>query len=183
VEAKGVPASPYTHSAWIALSNRVRERDGHCCRNCGARANLQVHHMLPAAAECTPVLLATLGYNGNPAESVKALLVPLSGLLTLCERCHDALTNCRREERYEQAGPPVPVAVEVMKRRLAVSEPEPEPEPQAVLAEVRQLGIVVVKVMVEAPPVQAPKRTFGSPVVPRDVFDLGKQGGKDNDGC
>jgi hypothetical protein len=139
--------------------------------------------MLPVAAECTPVLLATLGYNGNPAESVKALLVPLSGLLTLCERCHDALTNRRREERYEQAGPPVPVAVEMMERRLAVPEPELEPEQQAVLPEVRQLGTVVVRVVVEAPTVQATKRTFGPPMVQRDVFDLGKQGGKGNDGC
>jgi hypothetical protein len=60
-----------------------------------------------------------LGYAGNPNISVSALLVPESGLITLCQRCHDALTNCRRATRYE--GREVePIVVQVETRSPAL---------------------------------------------------------------
>jgi hypothetical protein len=174
-----VPASPYTHAAWIALGNRVRERDGHRCRNCGSPENLQVHHMLPAEAECTPVLLATLGYNGDPLGGVRALLVPLSGLLTVCGRCHEALTNCRRAERLDQKGTPTPVVVEATSRRFVAHETGPDHQPEAVDREQRAFAIRST-VAVDTPPVEKARRSFVPPREQVDFFQI-RQGRPEDD--
>jgi HNH endonuclease len=52
---------------WQKLRARAKARDGHCCRRCGARAKLQVHHRV-----CPE--------DGGRDE--------LANLETLCSRCH-----------------------------------------------------------------------------------------------
>jgi hypothetical protein len=75
-------------AAWQRLRKAVRQRDGNCCRNCGARgewAKLSVHHLLPAS----------LGGTDDMAN-----------LLTLCSTCHPIYEKAARTFPVE--GPPPP---------------------------------------------------------------------------
>ncbi|MDP9316397.1 MAG: group II intron reverse transcriptase/maturase [Chloroflexota bacterium] len=56
-------------AAWRNTKDVVVARDGHQCADCGSRANLDVHHILPRR-------------NGGKDT--------LDNLITLCERCHVA---------------------------------------------------------------------------------------------
>ena len=87
-----LPAHFYVSPEWLALREAALRRDGNRCRNCGAGDPLDVHHWLPEAPEVETVDEFGYGFGDNP------LLVPLSGLVSLCRRCHDALTQTRRPE-------------------------------------------------------------------------------------
>jgi 5-methylcytosine-specific restriction endonuclease McrA len=60
------------------LRRAVLQRDGHACRRCGARTNLELHHDVPVANGG-----ATSGHN----------------LRTLCQRCHRQGEHSKREVR------------------------------------------------------------------------------------
>ena len=80
----GTSRPELSKSRWQRTRKAVRDRDGNCCRSCGASgkwAKLSVHHLLPASL-------------GGTDE--------MDNLITLCSTCHP---------RYEQAArtltPPV----------------------------------------------------------------------------
>lgn len=87
----------YSSPEWIALRTQIVDRDGGKCRNCGQNYNLEVHHWLPVAAEQNVVDERGYARDGDP------LIVPESGLVTLCSQCHSALTAIRtdRETLYD----------------------------------------------------------------------------------
>ena len=59
----------YTSKEWGEVANRVKERDGYRCVNCGTAKNLHVHHLI--------------------YEKDKEIwAVPLWYLVTLCGGCH-----------------------------------------------------------------------------------------------
>jgi 5-methylcytosine-specific restriction endonuclease McrA len=63
---------------WQRVRRAVRQRDGDCCRHCGAtsdQARLSVHHLLPAS----------LGGTDD-----------MSNLLTLCHLCHPQYEKAAR---------------------------------------------------------------------------------------
>ncbi len=68
---------------WAEKREARKEIDGHKCRTChhdGSQHRLEVHH-------------AT--YDNFGHEDVE------NDLITLCVRCHDAITNVTRQRRYE----------------------------------------------------------------------------------
>lgn len=65
-------------SQWQRKRKAVRDRDGDCCRSCGASGNwakLSVHHLLPASL-------------GGTDE--------MENLLTLCATCHPVYEKAAR---------------------------------------------------------------------------------------
>ena len=69
--------------AWAEKREARKEIDGHKCRTChhdGSEDRLEVHHA---------------HYNSLENEDVE------NDLITLCSRCHDAITNVFRHRRYE----------------------------------------------------------------------------------
>lgn len=61
---------------WREVCSRVRMRDGHRCRVCGCRYNLEVHHQT---------------YYVNGKSIVGHESDHLDCLLTVCERCHKTI--------------------------------------------------------------------------------------------
>lgn len=67
--------SPY----WEGVARQVRMRDGHRCRLCGSRVELEVHH---------------LSYRDEHGQSIVGHEAEHLGLLiTLCSRCHEKQHN------------------------------------------------------------------------------------------
>lgn len=64
---------------WKAKCEVVLQRDGHSCRTCGLRTDLEVHHVT---------------YERFTHED-------LEDLITLCRECHEAITCVFRARRYE----------------------------------------------------------------------------------
>jgi len=87
---KGPQQPDYNCPGWIELRDKVVDRDGHRCRNCGSPEKLEVHHWRPLPESCDDV--NEWGYK----EADCPLIVPESGLITLCGRCHEALTDARK---------------------------------------------------------------------------------------
>lgn len=54
-------------SIWKVIRERILKRDEYCCVDCGAKENLQVHHLIP---------LRLSGCNDD------------FNLITLCDKCH-----------------------------------------------------------------------------------------------
>jgi hypothetical protein len=79
------------------------ERDGHKCRNCGDEKELVVHHWRPIASESEGITM--WGYR----KAKCPLIVPESGLVTVCVICHGSLTSGRDRVRIRddisQLGP------------------------------------------------------------------------------
>jgi hypothetical protein len=64
--------------AWQRIRKAVRQRDGNCCRDCGASgewAELSVHHLLPASRGGTD---------------------DMDNLVTLCSTCHPVYEKAAR---------------------------------------------------------------------------------------
>jgi 5-methylcytosine-specific restriction endonuclease McrA len=76
--------------SWHKKRTSRLEIDKHQCRLCGATENLQVHHKPDSYAKI-------------PNESIE------DDLTTLCEACHDLITNRIRQMRYDSR----PVDVEI----------------------------------------------------------------------
>ena len=79
-------------SAWAAKREARLVLDGHRCRLCdedGSRYQLEVHHR-PSS------------YPKIPNESVE------DDLITVCSRCHNAITDAVREDRYGRRELPPP---------------------------------------------------------------------------
>lgn len=86
----GRPSSHfYASPEWLELRETILQRDGFRCRNCGSADRLEVHHWLPIPEHWESVDSRGYGRGENP------LIVPGSGLITLCTECHKALTECR----------------------------------------------------------------------------------------
>jgi hypothetical protein len=81
---------------WQRLRTRVLARDGHRCRNCTSDKYLEVHHWQPVSAESDGI--DARGYS----TGVNPQLVPESGLVTLCQICHSALTQARKFVRLSE---------------------------------------------------------------------------------
>ena len=69
----------YNNVEWRALRKEVLERDGYCCRSCGATAaesgfSLEIHHIIPP--------------KGN-----KELFYNINNCVTLCKVCHAKITQ------------------------------------------------------------------------------------------
>ena len=80
---------------WAAKRTARLALDGNRCRLCdedGTRYGLEVHHR-PSS------------YRNIPHESVQ------DDLVTVCTRCHDAITNAVREDRYGRRELPAPDVV------------------------------------------------------------------------
>ncbi|GEM_PF-1651440 len=89
---KGPEKPDYDCKGWVDLRNEILDRDGHCCRNCGAAEGLEVHHWLPLPEHRHEV--NEWGYK----DAECPLIVPKSGLITICDCCHAALTRGRKEK-------------------------------------------------------------------------------------
>jgi len=66
---KREPKSVYQQDDWVNVREKVLERDGRRCVNCGSSKNLQVHHLLYERGK-------------------EVWAVPIWYLVTLCENCH-----------------------------------------------------------------------------------------------
>jgi len=75
---------------WSRLRLRILERDGQRCRNCGSEKSLEAHHWGPIAKESEGI--SRWGYPKNRGQRT----VPESALVTLCQICHNALTQARK---------------------------------------------------------------------------------------
>ena len=69
----------YNNVEWRALRKEVLERDGYCCRSCGATKEesgypLEIHHIIPP--------------KGN-----KELFYDINNCVTLCKYCHARITQ------------------------------------------------------------------------------------------
>ena len=69
----------YNNAEWRNLRKEVLERDGYCCRSCGATAaesgfSLEIHHIIPP--------------KGN-----KELFYNINNCVTLCKVCHARITQ------------------------------------------------------------------------------------------
>ena len=69
----------YNNVEWRALRKEVLERDGYCCRSCGATKeesgfSLEIHHIIPP--------------KGN-----KELFYDINNCVTLCKVCHARITQ------------------------------------------------------------------------------------------
>ena len=109
IACKGRENPDYECEGWIKLRNRVVERDGGRCRNCGDQSNgLEVHHFLPVASDAEGVDERGYALGDCP------LIVPESGLITLCALCHADLTERRyfrllkNDPRLVELGQPRP---------------------------------------------------------------------------
>ena len=83
-------------TSWNSLRQRVRERDGNRCRNCKSDKYLEVHHWQPLPEENDGIDQYGYRTDGRP------LIVPESGLITLCQICHNALTQARKIVRLSK---------------------------------------------------------------------------------
>jgi hypothetical protein len=95
VESEGEPAGERV--GWQRLKERILARDGHRCRNCTSERYLEVHHWQPVAEECSGVDVRGYSTSGQDAR-----IVPESGLVTLCQICHNALTEARKIVRLSE---------------------------------------------------------------------------------
>ncbi len=86
---KGRRSPDYNCPGWKRLSASIMERDGHQCRNCGSEKELVVHHWRPIADESEGITM--WGYR----KAKCPLIVPESGLVTVCVICHGSLTSAR----------------------------------------------------------------------------------------
>lgn len=68
--ARSLSRNPY----WDAVARKVRIRDGHRCRICGSRCELEVHHRT---------------YRVGGRSIVGHELEHLGCLVTLCASCHE----------------------------------------------------------------------------------------------
>jgi hypothetical protein len=88
---------------WMQLRASILERDGHRCRNCGSEKELTVHHWRPVASESEGVSAWGYGEGANP------IVVPASGLVTVCVICHGSLEAARERvkirDRVEELAP------------------------------------------------------------------------------
>lgn len=87
----------YLSEEWGALRELVLKRDGYSCRNCGFGDQLQVHHWLAVPEHRDGTDDRGYATSGNPA------ITHPSGLVTLCELCHEALTRARTERAVLRA--------------------------------------------------------------------------------
>lgn len=73
-------------SQWRQLRQQRLEHDGHRCQCCGDTEDLEVHHK----------------YDGPPDYRYPKPLgeESVEDLLTLCHRCHEAITDSVRRRRY-----------------------------------------------------------------------------------
>jgi hypothetical protein len=81
---------------WAAKRKARLELDGHRCRLCdedGSRYQLEVHHRPTSYAKI-------------PNESIE------DDLITVCARCHNAITDAVREDRYGKRVLPEPNIIE-----------------------------------------------------------------------
>jgi hypothetical protein len=87
----------------MQLRASILERDGHRCRNCGSEKELTVHHWRPVASESEGVSAWGYGEGANP------IVVPASGLVTVCVICHGSLEAARERvkirDRVEELAP------------------------------------------------------------------------------
>jgi len=74
-EAKQMYADQLQDSRWRKLRERILERDGNCCRCCGASESLEIHHRQYR-------VLSDTGEWFKPWEYPEHILV------TLCNTCH-----------------------------------------------------------------------------------------------
>lgn len=81
---------------WARLRERILERDGRQCRNCTSDKYLEVHHWQPLPEENDEI--DEYGYR----KGDRPLIVPESGLVTLCQICHTALTEARKTVRLSK---------------------------------------------------------------------------------
>lgn len=82
--------------SWQRLRASVLARDGDRCRNCTSDKYLEVHHWQPVAAE-------SAGIDGRGySTGCDPQIVPESGLVTLCQVCHSALTDARKIVRMSE---------------------------------------------------------------------------------
>ncbi|MCC6401942.1 MAG: HNH endonuclease [Flavobacteriales bacterium] len=72
---------------WRTKRRAILQRDGHACRNCGARNRLQVHHRQYHRCQRTGHKLAPWCYNDRY-------------LVTLCDDCHHNGHHIHRVPRY-----------------------------------------------------------------------------------
>jgi len=87
---------PADQASWARLRTQTLDRDGHRCRNCASNKYLEVHHWQPLPHE-------TLGIDREGySTGDRPLVVPLSGLITLCQVCHNALTAARQIVRLSE---------------------------------------------------------------------------------
>jgi hypothetical protein len=94
VGSEGEPAGERV--SWQRLRERILARDGHRCGNCTSDKYLEIHHWQPVAEESSGVDVR--GYSTGPDPR----LVPESGLVTLCQICHSALTEARKIVRLSK---------------------------------------------------------------------------------
>lgn len=101
------PVGDYFCKGWTARRIAILERDGHRCRGCdraSSETDLQVHHRR---------------YGGHgPCGSCVLTGISDVDLIALCVKCHDAITDVRRELRYAAQKP-----IEVMAVPLAAPAP------------------------------------------------------------
>jgi hypothetical protein len=91
---------------WRPLREKVLQRDGRACRNCGSESSLEVHHWLPL-----PEDRAGISRGGYRLGYWDHRIVPESALVTLCKICHSSLTAAREVVRLtEKASPQKPSA-------------------------------------------------------------------------
>lgn len=77
----------YLCPGWKRRADKIRNRDGYCCRGCGRSSNevvLQVHHRVYNWA------------HGRRCGKCFLLGVDDNDLTTLCVDCHQAITEVRR---------------------------------------------------------------------------------------
>jgi 5-methylcytosine-specific restriction endonuclease McrA len=80
---------------WEAKRRACIARDGAACRRCGSRFRLEVHH------------LTYLRFGGREH---------LSDLITLCERCHEALHEHARKARPGRSRNPATTSTTAQRR-------------------------------------------------------------------
>ena len=78
---------------WFDKRRQRLEIDKYECRTCGNKDQLTVHH------KCDGKPGGYNSYTKIPNESVE------DDLTTLCEDCHEAITNAIRSDRYNSQAP------------------------------------------------------------------------------
>lgn len=61
---------------WIRKRNEILKRDNHCCRSCGSKNTLQVHHRQYHMNQSTGMMQVPWNYSDKL-------------LITLCNSCHE----------------------------------------------------------------------------------------------
>jgi len=84
-------------NSWKGLRERVLQRDGNKCRNCASEKYIEVHHWHPLPEEG-----GGIDQKGYRIRGGDYRIVPESGLITLCQICHNALHQARRTVRVSE---------------------------------------------------------------------------------